>query len=462
VVEDRVRVLYVENCPRYEYRYLKNALLREPTIELSVLLLDADEQFVQDGTDPIRRFPDTPEELNRYDVLILGDVDPQSGWLSAEQMIMLRDYVGNEGGGVALIAGERYAPRLFRGTPLEKLIPVRIAGDSDEPVETTIGSFSPEITLDGRRTGLFRAPLAELSSTGDGADENVDESEEYMQSLPDLYWFAWTAGTRPGASVLACHPTIRIGQQPAPLIVLGRFGAGKTLFQATDDTWRWRRHTGELFHDTYWLHAVRLLCRDNRLMDRERFVIRTDARKYAYGASVHAQLELLDTSLSIDQDAPVALALTRMSGSGDAAQTVGSSTGAMHATIQLQRVAPESRLFDGSFVPIRPGSYSLSAPSLQDRSDGSSPAASFVVDLPDLEDRKPEADFVAMDRLAESTGGKVIDLDQLETEFATIRDRSVQIPDDVTETLWDSKLVVVLFVVMISVEWVMRKAFGLT
>jgi hypothetical protein len=89
VIDDRVRVLYVEGYPRYEYRYLKNALVRERTVDLSVLLLEADERFVQEGTTPIRRFPDTPEELNRYDVLLFGDVDPKADG-SATHMVMLR------------------------------------------------------------------------------------------------------------------------------------------------------------------------------------------------------------------------------------------------------------------------------------------------------------------------------------------------------------------------------------
>jgi hypothetical protein len=86
VLDSRLRVLYVDGYPRYEYRYLKNALLREPTVELSVLLLEADELFVQEGSDPIRRFPETPEELGRYDVVLFGDVDPRGGWLTQAQL----------------------------------------------------------------------------------------------------------------------------------------------------------------------------------------------------------------------------------------------------------------------------------------------------------------------------------------------------------------------------------------
>jgi hypothetical protein len=37
----------------------------------------------------------------------------------------------------------------------------------------------------------------------------------------------------------------------------------------------------------------------------------------------------------------------------------------------------------------------------------------------------------------------------------------VQIPDDIVEPLWDSRLALILFILTISAEWIMRKAFGL-
>ena len=83
------------------------------------------------------------------------------------------------------------------------------------------------------------------------------------------------------------------------------------------------------------------------------------------------------------------------------------------------------------------------------------------VERPDLEGRRVEADHEALEHIASATGGRVIELDDLEKVFGEIRDRSVRIPDDIVEPLWDSKLVLGLFVLMILMEWVLRKAFGL-
>jgi len=487
IVNNRLRVLYVEAYPRYEYRYLKNALIREETMELSVLLLEADEEFVQEGTLPIRRFPETPEELNRFDVVLFGDVDPRGGWLTASQMTMLLDFVGNEGGGFGLIAGERSAPYRFLGTPLEKLIPVRIDTASYGHLGDSVSSgFHPHITREGHRSRLLRfVPKGPRSRTnGEEGDEVDPLSEDPFETLPGLYWIARTLGPKPGASVLAEHPTMlargdsHSAPQLMPLLAVGRYGAGRLFFQATDDTWRWRQHTGELLHDTYWVQIARALMKPQRLTQDRRLVIRTDRESYEYGSPVHVQVEVLDLQLLAGLGDAIELAVTEQQEHDTtpstnepghpAAPSEPGSRGApptpahsIAARIPAHRIGPGSNLFEATVVSRRPGSFSIEAERITHHPGERSASVSIRVERPQLEARHIEADHDALERIAQATGGKVIDLDQLEAAFNEIPERSVQIPDDVTEPLWDSKLVLILFGVMISVEWILRKAFGL-
>ncbi len=446
VLDDQLRILYVDAYPRYEYRYLKNALLRERTAKLSVLLLEADGRFVQEGTEPIRRFPETPEELNRYDVILFGDVDPRSGWLTDAQMIMLLDFVGNRGGGFGLIAGERTAPFQFLGTPLEKLIPVRIDPEFVGRYDRALSSgYQPVLTAEGRGSRLFRF----------AADR--DESDALFASLPDLYWTARTLGAKPGTSVLVEHPSMRAGESRMPLVVTGRYGAGKIFFQATDDTWRWRYHTGEWIHDSYWVQVVRWLMPGVRVAQDRRFVIRTDKRVYRYGDAVRIHVEVSDTKLLAALGDTIGLTMQPARTNG-ASPSEASSPELRKLT--AHEIGREMNVFEASYVPPRPGKYVVAAPSLTAQGQGRAPTVAVRVEPPNLEARRPRADHDSLERLATATGGRMIELDELLAGFDELKDRSALIPDDLVEPLWDSKLVLVLFALIITAEWVLRKKWG--
>ena len=436
-LDEHMSVLFVDGYPRYEYRYLKNALAREDTIRLSVLLLEADERFVQEGTEPIRRFPETREELDRYDVILFGDVDPRGGWLSARQMRMIVDFVGDSGGGFGLIAGERSAPHRFLGTPLEKLIPVRIDPEFLGHYRSTIVSgYRPKLTLEGTHSRIFRF------------SEDRALSEAMFDALPELYWVARTLGPKPGAVVLAEHPTITTVAGPLPLMTLGRYGAGKVFFQATDDTWLWRRHTGELLHDAYWVLVARELMQPDRITRDRRYTIRTDQRVYSYGAPVEVQVEVFDAELLATQGQEVSIVAV-------------DARDAVVVQFAVRRLGEEANVFEGSFVPPRAGGFRVKTRDIATKLGESRPSAPFQVRHASLEARHPEANHDLLVRFAEATGGGVIEPDRLASELRRVQDRSRRIPDDITEPLWDSRLVLALFVLIITMEWILRKAYGL-
>jgi len=337
------------------------------------------------------------------------------------------------------------------GTPLEKLIPVSIDSSFLGRYDATlVAGYRPRLTAEGQRSRVFRF----------AADRAANAT--LFDSLPELYWVARTLGPKPGASVLAEHPTLRTTTGAMPIVVTGRYGAGKLFFQATDATWRWRRHNGELLHDSYWVQVARELMREAHVSQDRRYVLRTDRRNYAYGEPVRVQVEFFDAQLLSEQQDTLPIALTE-SGTTQVHEWAPSSTGVPPAAARFDvyRISPQSNIFEGAYVPPQPGAFSLESPDIAPRPGDHSASVLVRVDRPDLEARRPEADYEALERIAATTGGRVLNLDQLEGDFAGIRDRSVQIPDDVIETLWDTKLILILFVLMISTEWGLRKAFGL-
>ncbi len=431
VVDDVIRVLYVDGQPRYEYRYLKNTLLREPTMRSSCLLLSADEAFVQEGTDPLRRFPTDIEALSAYDVVLLGDVDPNGAWLSTLQAEMLVEYVSERGGGFGLLAGPRFAPHRFAGSPLARLLPIRIDENSATFEGATITqSYVPKFTPEGRTSGLF--PL--------NADDDWD-------ALGGLYWFAATAGAKPGAEVLAYHPGLDRGEAQ-PLFVLGRVGAGRVFFSGTDETWRWRRSAGEWAFDAFWTQVCRTLARTESIGIDRRYEIFTDRRRYGYGQVVEIRLRVFDSEM--------------LSATGDTVRAIiKNEAGQVIARLPLLRTGFEAADFDARFTPPADGWYSVEIGGVMNQPDVQPASARFFVGGADPESSQPGADHESLRRIAAATGGEVLTRETVANSLAGIVDRSLRIPDDVSEPLWDSKLSLILFATLISAEWIVRKAMGL-
>src|SRR5207247_7769156 len=100
VLDAKLNVLYVDGAPRWEYRYLKNEMIRDRTVNISCLLTSADPTFAQEGDPPderanfpgpVRRFPESIEELMAYDVVLFGDVDPRQ--FSDAQLQLVNEFV---------------------------------------------------------------------------------------------------------------------------------------------------------------------------------------------------------------------------------------------------------------------------------------------------------------------------------------------------------------------------------
>ena len=124
VRREKLRVLLVESYPRWEYRYLRNALSRDPGVELSCLLFHPDIGKPGGGNkDYIKQFPAGLNELSRFDVVFLGDVGVGDGQLTDEQCGWLKGLVEHQARRHRLharVAGKAYLPaedRVGRSLP---------------------------------------------------------------------------------------------------------------------------------------------------------------------------------------------------------------------------------------------------------------------------------------------------------------------------------------------------------
>ncbi|MBN1863597.1 MAG: hypothetical protein JW808_01715, partial [Victivallales bacterium] len=84
VRKEIIKVLLVESLPRWEYRYLRNALMRDPGVRVNTLLLHP-RLGPGGGKQYIPQFPSKDEILD-FDVIFLGDVGLSPDELSEGQL----------------------------------------------------------------------------------------------------------------------------------------------------------------------------------------------------------------------------------------------------------------------------------------------------------------------------------------------------------------------------------------
>jgi hypothetical protein len=445
-----IKVFYVEGYARYEYRYLKHLLERETdkekgkqSIDLKVLLLDADSQYASEDKSALADFP-TKEELNAFDVVIFGDVDPKDPRVGERNLQNLADFVKERGGGLLMIAGPRcYSPQAYKNTPLADVLPVQVTGPppaiSDHPT-----GYRPELTATGRFHPIFRFSPDEV------------ENSAIWNSLPELFW--WSEGYRkqPAAEVLLVHPARpaadpgRGGAEPHPLALQQFMGAGRSMFFGFDETWHWRLRDKEARFNQFWLQTVRHLARSRV----GRIDLRLDRQTpYRRGEPIRVIVRFPDESSPPGPDTNVEVVVTRTP-LGGAGQRLA---GLEKETLRLTKVEGSRATFAGLLSRTPEGNYRfwLSSPLVADPK----PAAEGRVLPPPGEMEQLRLNQSGMEQAAELTHGHfytVANADRLLEDLPAGARITVSTPQP-PRLLWNHPLVFALALGLFGAEWVLRK-----
>jgi hypothetical protein len=254
--EESLKVLVIDTLPRWEYRFIRNALSRDPGVDLDCLLLHP-QLGAGDGPDYIQEFPNKPEDLQKYDVIFLGDVGVGKSQLTAKQAELIKGLVESQASGIVFIPGSQGNQRSLLDSPLGELIPVIL--DESKPKGISESTASPLSLTSQGRSSL-------LTMLGNNASEN----EEIWQNLPGFYWSAAIEKAKGGSDVLATHANRRNRYGRIPLLVTKTAGNGKVLYLGHDSAWRWRRGVEDLYHYRFWGQVARWMSYQRNMAAGER------------------------------------------------------------------------------------------------------------------------------------------------------------------------------------------------
>lgn len=430
VVDRPIRVLYIDGHPRWEHRYLKNLLLREDSINASVLLLASGRSYAQEGDTLIPRLPVSPEEWAEYDVVILGDVPGEL--FGGEQLAQLAEHVALRGAGLLWLGGPGATPQTWFETPAADLLPVRPG---------TLALWAEPVTM---RATDEAGRLGVLRTADDGKAWN-DRLTDPSAGWTRLRWAQRLepAALKPGVSVLGEAVGVESGTV-SPVVVTMRYGAGRTALVGTDEIWRWRYGRGETVPERFWVPLVRMLARGRVAAALGPGTLTVTPEQPEPGVPTMIELEVFDQGAIDRLPERVQARVVRADG---------------RETVITLRGEGASR--SGVWTPDAPGSVRVELGAGAPGELAALTANAVVTESGD-ERRNLDADHNLLAELAEATGGRVVAPDDAGRLAEWVPNRSrVHAGTPVIETLWDRWIVLASVLALCTIEWVARRVMRL-
>jgi uncharacterized membrane protein len=440
VIDRRERILHYEGEPRFEMKFLRQAVKEDANLEVVTLQRTAENKFLRVGIDDpehlLGGFPKTREELFGYRGLILSNVEASA--FTGDQLRMIGEFVEKRGGGLMMLGGPRaFSEGGFAGTPVADALPVVL----DRVARTANGGNgdTPPVRLDVRPTRAGQSHAVTQIAASETA------SAERWPDLPPLTSVNPIRAIKPGATVLLTGEDGR--RRDHVVLAWQRYGRGKSIAQTVQDTWLWQMHASmsleDQTHENYWRQMLRWLVDDVAdTVDAHSITDRVEP-----GETVTLVADVVDQAFLELNDAKVDAVVTAPTGEVE--------------NLPMQWSGERDGEYRGTFKAKSEGVYTARIEASRDgRSVGAGVTRVRAVPS-DAEYFDATMQAARLQRIAEETGGR----------FYTAADVA-GLPEDVKYSgrgvttieereLWHMPIVLFTMLALLSGEWFYRRRVGL-
>ncbi len=395
VVSRKLRVMAVAGGPTREYRFVRNLMFRDNSIELDAWLQTGQPGMSQDADRLLQSFPNTAEELFQYDVIAM--FDPNWTAITLEQLDLLDRWLTQQAGGLIIVAGPVYHPQWSR-LRTDPRVP-RISGFF--PVN--LSTRGPLLTS-GRQGGELPWPL-EFTPEARRAEflwiaDDPETSFQAWQDFEGVYDYVDARNPKAGAKVYAyfSDPTTEVGGSLPVYLASQFYGAGRVYFQGSGEMWR-LRGASDAYFDSYYTKLVRWVSEGRLLRDSTRGVLLVDSSKAMVGDTITVRAVLTDEQFE-PLDLPEVPA--KLLAPGGRIEDI--------RLLPLQG-EPRAGTYGGRFVVREAGSYEIRL-TLGDALNEQVLRQNVQVRLPTIELERPKRNDEDLTQFASMTGGQYIAVDE--------------------------------------------------
>ncbi len=446
IVRDKVRVLHVCGRPSWDERFLRKFLKSKPDIDLiSFFILRTMIDTPMAATHELSLIPFPKDELftselPSFDVVIFQNFDYRPYGFTRTYLENLVRFVRDTGGGFVMVGGDlSFLGGGYRNSVIEEILPVSLPPASKVATEE---AFSPRLTEVGRLH-----PIMQLLSD---PRQNLAE----WAAFPPLAGVNLVGPPRPSATVLLEHPTLKVGGVPLPVVSVMEVGRGRTMAVATDALWFWNLpYVGaggkNRSYLKFWENAIRWLVRDPTL---ER--VSVEAHGGGAGEPVRIEVRVRDRHDAPLPDATLSLTIE------NAIEDAGDRDDAGPQTLHTDA---EGRAETTFLPPKGGGTWRIEVSAM--KGDERIGTAGTLLHIPgqDEEIRDPEIHADLLRWIARQSGGTFSFADErrFELDPTLKKARRIEVTDQKTVLLWNHFPLYLLLVTLLSLEWYLRRRWGL-
>lgn len=419
VLKSKIKILLISGSLNWEYTFLKRALERDRNVELETLVYGKKRQSI------LGRFPQGEKQLSSFDILIF--VDTPRFLLKAHKK-EIEDFVKSFGGSALFLLGKDFMDTHgFMET--SSLLPFNPSGRS---ITFSSANLNLKLTEEGKLH-----PITRLL-------ENPEKNTKIWSDLPPFLGVALLGSATKDATNLAGFKNPLNPDIFSPGIVIRNYGKGKVMAITATPFWRWDFLLWGIGKDnqiyqTFWNNSVRwLVVRE----DMDLINLFTDKKIYKGGERITFKAKIFDQNYQKIGDASVVVNI-RGESLPDS-EVVNLSLGELGDYTATLRALP-------------PGKYFFEGKVFRDGKKIGAKKGEFLVEEYSVEDSDLKTDFDLLKKIAEVSGGKYYEKEQIENLMGDLKlvEKEEQKKKEIQ--LWNHPLLLAIFVLCLSIEWAIRK-----
>ena len=425
-ITQNYRILIIDGRSRWETRYLRNVFQRDTQWDVDVVIAGpgTDDETLPRG-DGKDMFPETRDGLFNYDLVIYGEVAPEL--FADHEFKWIREFVEVRGGGIIFIDGHRQRLQQLTEQTLGPLLPIEW-----EATELTTQPTMLRLTEKGSREPAL---TFEVDSSA---------NQRFWNEIPAPHRIRNVRAV-PGAETLVEAVVDGTG---IPAVVTRNYGGGRVLYFAFDETWRWRYKAADTYHQRIWNQLAKFVMPRPFATSDEYVAVDTGPVSYQNGDSADVRIRLLGLDGKPNSNATVDALVWK--------------DGRISSTVSLTSDPDVPGIYRGRTGTLTSGEHEVSIRASGFSSEALKARGRFVVMPPESgELENSSCNESLLKQMASASNGAYLREEQVDQLAALLSPLSSgRVVESDTE-LWQSYWWFAAIVILLTLEWFLRKRAGL-